>query len=400
VNKNPSFSFAGQFARRSSQHGDMRRRNESTLLSLVRRYPGLSSADLARRSGIAPQTISVLLKGLEEQHIITRGDAMRGRRGQPAVPIRINPEGGYGIGVELGWRHVSIVLIDLCGKVLGRTRWEVPYQTGEGLIATIAAGVEEVAAVLPGARRRQIKGVGVAMPDRMPAYLHALEAAKAEDGGASIDMAGALRQHLQMPVVMLNDGTSACRAECAYGRGADYGQMLYVFIGTYIASGIFVDGRVIEGRSGKAVNLGYSVVKGADGAASTLHMIASVKALEDRLQAAGKPVARAAPFDWPWEVVGNEVVDWLDDAAFGLARAIINSCTVIDFSAVVLDGVLPQKMLDHLGRRTHVHLSKLAAGVFEPPIVIMGRVGPDAPAIGAANMPLYLTTFSPDMGAL
>jgi len=93
-------------------------------------------------------------------------------------------------------------------------------------------------------------------------------------------------------------------------------------------------------------------------------------------------------------------VDWLDDAAFGLARAIINSCTVIDFSAVVLDGVLPQKMLDHLGRRTHVHLSKLAAGVFEPPIVIMGRVGPDAPAIGAANMPLYLTTFSPDMGAL
>ncbi|UJQ93690.1 ROK family transcriptional regulator [Mariluticola halotolerans] len=401
MNKNPSFSSAALATRRSSRHGDMRRRNESTLLSLIRRHPGLSSADLARGSGIAPQTVSVLLKGLEEQAIIIRGDAMRGRRGQPAVPIRLNPEGGYGIGVEIGWRHVSIVLLDLCGRIVGQKRREFPYVVADGLIADISVGVRQLIAELSGEAQQRVRGLGVACPSRAGSDPSLFGASPAEMAALeTLDVAGELQRRLEMPVVLLDDGGAACRAECTYGRGAEYGHMLYMFIGAHIASGIFVGGRVIEGRAGDAGNLGAAIVCAADGAACPLHMVASVKALETRLLAKGKPVPRLAPSEWAWEALSGETMDWIEEAACGLAGAIANSCTVIDFPAVILDGILPQTLLDHLGRRTQASLNRLAGRGFEPPMVKMGRLGMEAPAIGAANMPIYLTTFASETGLI
>ena len=61
--------------------------NERLVLSLVRRNVGLSKADIARLSGLSAQTVSVIMRALEKDGLLKRGDPVRGKVGKPSIPM-------------------------------------------------------------------------------------------------------------------------------------------------------------------------------------------------------------------------------------------------------------------------------------------------------------------------
>ena len=71
---------------RGLQHQGLRRANERAVLTVIGFNPGVSNADIARLSGLAPQTVSAILTDLDGMGLIARGEVLRGRRGQPATP--------------------------------------------------------------------------------------------------------------------------------------------------------------------------------------------------------------------------------------------------------------------------------------------------------------------------
>jgi predicted NBD/HSP70 family sugar kinase len=73
---------------------------------------------------------------------------------------------------------------------------------------------------------------------------------------------------------------------------------------------------------------------------------------------------------------------------------LLSAVRVLDVAVVVIDGTLPRPMLDRL---IHLLGSMLAAASPEsrdPPRLLRGSVGRDAPAIGAAILPLHLNYSS------
>jgi uncharacterized membrane protein len=58
---------------RGSNQAGMRAYNERLVLSLVRRHAGLAKADIARSTGLSAQTVSVIMRGLEEEGLLRRG---------------------------------------------------------------------------------------------------------------------------------------------------------------------------------------------------------------------------------------------------------------------------------------------------------------------------------------
>jgi hypothetical protein len=94
---------------RGLQHTGLRRANERAVLTLVAFNPGVSNAEISRLSGLAPQTVSAILVDVERAGLITRGQVLRGRRGQPATPIFLKADGRFAIGCEIGWRHMESV---------------------------------------------------------------------------------------------------------------------------------------------------------------------------------------------------------------------------------------------------------------------------------------------------
>ena len=88
------------------------------------------------------------------------------------------------------------------------------------------------------------------------------------------------------------------------------------------------------------------------------------------------------------------VGEWFDDAADALVVPILSAVRVLDVGAVVLDGTLSRPALDQLIARLTDGLAKASPESRDPPQLVRGTVGRDAPAIGAAILPLHLNFSS------
>ena len=51
---------------------------------------------------------------------------MRGKVGQPSVPLSLAPDGAYAIGIKVGRRRLDTLLIDFSGKPCAR--WSLDYR--------------------------------------------------------------------------------------------------------------------------------------------------------------------------------------------------------------------------------------------------------------------------------
>lgn len=96
-----------QIARGVAQSG-VRIANERAVLTLVALVPGLSNADLARRSGLGPQTTSRIVTDLEARGLVMRGEvAVAASPPRRFSSIRKAPS-------PSAWKSVGVILKSCC----------------------------------------------------------------------------------------------------------------------------------------------------------------------------------------------------------------------------------------------------------------------------------------------
>lgn len=69
-----------------------------------------------------------------------------------------------------------------------------------------------------------------------------------------------LEEELGVPIVLLNDCSAAAVGEREFGAGRGVDDLVYVGIGTGIGGGAYVDGHLLWGKEGNAVEIGHLVV--------------------------------------------------------------------------------------------------------------------------------------------
>ena len=65
---------------------------------------------------------------LEKDSLLTRGEPVRGRVGQPSIPMALNPDAVYSVGLKIGRRSADLVLMDFVGGVRCRLRETYAYR--------------------------------------------------------------------------------------------------------------------------------------------------------------------------------------------------------------------------------------------------------------------------------
>jgi predicted ArsR family transcriptional regulator len=69
--------------------GSVRSYNERLILSLLLQNDAITRVEMGERTGLSAQTISVLVRSLEQEGLVSRGEAQKGRVGPPTkVPTR------------------------------------------------------------------------------------------------------------------------------------------------------------------------------------------------------------------------------------------------------------------------------------------------------------------------
>ena len=73
--------------------------NERLILSLTRRSGRLSKIEVARMTGLSVQSTSTIMNRLQIDGLLKREAPLRGRVGQPTVPVSLDPEGAFSLGL-------------------------------------------------------------------------------------------------------------------------------------------------------------------------------------------------------------------------------------------------------------------------------------------------------------
>lgn len=379
------------------QQTGVRVTNQRAILVLIALEPGQSAAELARKSGLAPQTVSAILDDLDAMGLLKRGEVLRGRRGQPATPLFIEPTGAYALGLEIGWRHIEAVLVDLMVNVVANYRRDYPFPDARTIFKESGQVLAQLTEKLPPAHRNRIIALGVAAPGGIGRNIGLL-GADASHGRLwqQTDFMAEMSKLTTLPVQLYNDGTAACWAELAKQPKPRPTEFVYLHIGTFVGAGIVAEGTLREGPSGNSANLGSMLVTDRQGEPFFLHLIGSIYAFEGILTGAGVHVPPTTPMFWPWDEWEDHIAQWISEAAPAIARVLINTSAVIEYSKAVIDGELPSDILDRLIDEVRKEMNLVPILTFEVPRIEKGNLGHAAPSVGAAILPLYRRFFSRD----
>ena len=368
----------------------VRDHNERLLISTIQRHGALPGSDLARLSGLSPQTVSVILRSLESEGFIKRGEPQRGRVGKPSIPMALSEDGVYSIGLKIGRRSADILLLDFVGNVRDRVKTTYQYPLPGTIFGCWQHGLETLLTKLTEDQRARICGVGVAAPFEIWKW-HDSIGAPADEFAAwkGVDYAERLGELCDLPVFVENDATAACRAEHVYGRGKDFSDYAYFFVGAFIGGGVVLNDSVYPGARNNAGAFGSLPMPKAGGGVEQLIDSASIYRLEAVMVEAGHDPAALWQEEPDWSGIDEVLQPWLDETGENLARAALAVCSVIDFEAVVIDGAFPVAIREALVERVRAALGRLDGRGLLLPTAECGSVGVDARGIGAASLPIF-----------
>jgi predicted NBD/HSP70 family sugar kinase len=387
---------------RGSSQGGLRQYNERVVLQAIRLHGALAGAEIARVTKLTAQTISLISKRLLDDCLLLKGEPVRGKVGQPSVPLSLNPDGAYAIGIKVGRRSVDVLLVDFTGVV--RRRWSLDFRYPEPtqLLAEIARRLKELKRVLQPAQFERVQGVGIAAPLSLGGWRTLLDMPpEVAARWAATDLKAEVARLTDLPVMLLKDTASACVAELVAGRGRSVRSFLYIFVDTFIGGGLVLDSHLRTGLHGNAGAIGSlplglaSPALNAGGAPAQLLSVASLLNLEQLYLAAGLDMAAAGDeraLQGPWRAHTER---WLAQAGEAVALAINSTACLLDLESVIVDGSFSRELLGALQSAIESALDHYDWEGVTRPQLLPGTIGSDARAIGGAMLPLH-ANFAPD----
>lgn len=371
----------------------LRDQNARLVLSFIRRHGAMSSAEIARRSGLSAQTVSNIIRALEAEGLLTRGEAVKGKVGKPSIPMTLNPWGVTSLGLNIGRRSAELVLVDFRGKVLETITTIYPYPEIDGVFGFLRQGMADLFKRFPRAKS-SVTGIGVARPNEIWNWLEIVGAPEAAlRKWRDLDLAAAVRAETGLDVAVENDATSACVAEHLVGRGSEFSDFAYVFVGAFVGAGLVLDGKLFWGATGRAATLGTLPVPDGSGGTTPLLNTASLFLLENDLKAAGQTPEMLRSDDGDWAQFEPWVAPWVDRSGDYLAIASAAIASIVEVEAILIDGAMPRQVLSRLTDRTREQLAQIDLTGIDRPKIETAQVGRTARSVGAALLPIHSKYF-------
>lgn len=372
-----------------SQKG-VRNHNERLLLSLLQRNGDMPGSDLARLSGLSAPTVSAILKRLQHDGLLNRGEPVRGKVGKPSVPMTLSPNGVLSLGLKIGQRSADLLLMDITGTVRKQMQFKYSGPRVSDTLAFLRDGIEEILSDLSPQHRARVCGIGIAAPFEMWNWQsHPKNETRDFSEWRNIDIPFEVSKFSDLPVLLVNDATAACRAEHVFGHGKKFRDYAYFFVGAFIGGGIVLNHSVFEGRQGNAGALGSLRCVSPIGESKQLVDMASIHLLESRLLEVDIDPAVIWQHPQDWSSIARYVDPWLGQTAQELAKACLSTCSVIDFEAILIDGAFPESIRTELVARVRRYIVNQDTRGLIPPFIEGGLVGGNARAIGAACGPIF-----------
>ena len=382
---------------RGSNHVGMRQFNERTVLRAIRHHGAMPKADLARLTQLTSQTVATIVNRLSDDGLLVKQARIRGKIGQPSVPLALNPEGAFSVGIQIGRRSLEVVVTDFLGHM--RHQWQhlYPYPAPHDVLAKIQEGLQRMQHSMDKQWSRVV-GIGLSAPLALHLWGDVMgePAKQVLAQWEQVDLLTQVQQLTDLPIEFAKDTTAACVAELVQGHGRDIENFLYVFVGTFVGGGLVLDGHIINGRRGNAGAIGSMPMSTQSHHGLQLLELASGWQLEQALIQAGHDPLLVQQDAIVQDAYAQWVQPWLQQASHALAASMAAASALLDLDAVVVDGSLSPLLMQALMAHAEQALNAQRFDGLHQPLLLKGQVGGHARALGASLLPLH-AQFFPDM---
>ncbi len=232
----------------------MREVNRVAILSLIGKHGPISRADVARRLGLSPPTVTMVTRALLEAGVIYKVEDGVPRGGRPGELLAVAGEAAVAIGVKVASGRITGVRADLDGNVIDS--FSAPFD--EAVANPFESLAELLTPRLAMSGATVLLGVGLGVPGFVDSATDLVQAPLL--GWRRMPLGDYLSQLLGVPVLVDNDVNTLAAYEHLYGLGRPYDDFLTVTLGRGVGAAVVSGGDLRRGGHGAAGELGHVAV--------------------------------------------------------------------------------------------------------------------------------------------
>ena len=373
--------------------------NRLLILNQIRLEPGTTRAELAKSSGLIAATVSKVVEKLLQMGYVQpmakqaeqtdeEPDKEKIRRlGRPSMPLQINPDRLYTVGLSCDLSGLQACLVNLEGEVVAFQHRELSSTETENPQAYTAALGQLYHALVSEADLIPL-AVGLATMGPLDIATGRIYQHSKSEAWQNFDFIAALQDEIGLPVLLEKNSTAAALYEIWNGRARKLDSILYIYLGHGVGGALILHNEIFLGAFANAGEIGHvNVVPGGKpclcGHRGCLEPYLSLDGLEG--------------FDVSYDMEALErlfheknpqFMAWLEQGAALLCRAVGSTVNLLDLSGIMLSGLLPQPVLEFLRSFLEAnmenHVMKGKVGKLE---CLLSRQE-HQPSLGAALLPI------------
>ncbi len=238
---------------------NLKESNRSILLSLIKKNEYCSRADLAKKSGLKPATITKIVSNFIESGIVRETGSISGEKGRRSIGLILNKDEYAFIGIRIARTYSQIGMFNLTGEILHEiTIYPVILEGPHAAINKIVKSTTKFMELEP---QRKKLAIGIAVPGPYFPQEGKISKLTGFPGWDEISIDEVLCSSFSIPVIVDHDANTGVLAEWWEGQsGTETGVFLYLAVGEGIGAGIVINGELFYGSYGTAGEIGHSSI--------------------------------------------------------------------------------------------------------------------------------------------
>jgi len=365
----------------------LRHLNVRRCLRLLADGRAVSRADMARQLGLTRSTVGNAVNALDQAGYICNSACTlpEGRTGRPGITLSLRSAGAYFIGLNIGLRLLSIVVLDLRGTIIQHKNIAVETCCHEPdrVLEKIRRLCSDLITRL-GIKQERIEGAGVAVPGLVDRNGMVINAPFLQ--WRNYPLRAQLRAHwpAQWQIYVGNDafafGYMQTLGQAPVHTQHQHAATLYIVMNEGIGSALFINGQPMLGTHSYAGEIGRMLIA-VENRSGTFESLAGAQSFAYLLPSHYTPTQVVAYLlaEKNKTCINKALGFWSQALAVGLANAI----HLFDPMRIVLGGPIALLYPEVQTMVMQQLANKLLPGFVVPSIYVADR-GEDGAAIGAA----------------
>lgn len=245
----------------------LKKSSRDSILNIVRDFGLLSRVDIAEKSGLGWGTITKYTKELIDEGALleSKADGGKNRRGRKPLLIKLNTEFLHFIGIDMGARTTSIVMTDfrmepIIAKCIKTRSMEGPEEVLKDLFIVIEDIIKE------SGMKKNLAGIAIGVSGAVDFDNGVVVQALNFTDFTDVPIRDSLERKFGVPVIVTNSLITRLMAAYRRKENRRVKDMVYVWIGTGVGSGVISEGRLLMPMSRERVgDIGHIMIE-KDGA--------------------------------------------------------------------------------------------------------------------------------------